>query len=83
MTAALIGFAIVLILVLMRLPIVFAVGLVGTPGFPYERGGAILSERGLKAAMSMVGRQITDTAQDYGLSVVPLFILMGSGQSTE
>ena len=43
MTAALIGFAIVLILVLMRLPIVFAVGLVGTPGFPYERGGAILS----------------------------------------
>ena len=27
--------------------------------------------------MSMVGRQITDTAQDYGLSVVPLFILMG------
>ena len=27
--------------------------------------------------MSMVGRQIIDTAQSYGLSVVPLFILMG------
>ncbi|MDO6797692.1 TRAP transporter large permease [Shimia thalassica] len=77
MTAALIGFAIVLILVLVRLPIVFAMGLVGTLGFAYERGGAIFDERGLKAAMSMVGRQITDTAQDYGLSVVPLFILMG------
>ncbi|MGV6850456.1 MAG: TRAP transporter large permease subunit, partial [Marinibacterium sp.] len=77
MTAALFGFALVLILVLMRLPIVFAMGLVGTLGFAYERGGAIFDERGLKAAMSMVGRQITDTAQDYGLSVVPLFILMG------
>lgn len=77
MTAALIGFAIVLILVLVRLPIVFAMGLVGTLGFAYERGGSIFDERGLKAAMSMVGRQITDTAQDYGLSVVPLFILMG------
>ena len=77
MTAALIGFALVLVLVLLRLPIVFAMGLVGTLGFAYERGGSILSERGLKAAMSMVGRQITDTAQDYGLSVVPLFILMG------
>jgi tripartite ATP-independent transporter DctM subunit len=77
MTAALIGFAVVLTLVLMRMPIVFAMGLVGTLGFAYERGGAMLSGRGINAAMSMVGRQITDTAQDYGLSVVPLFILMG------
>ncbi len=77
MTAALIGFAIVLALVLVRMPIVFAMGLVGTLGFAFERGGSIFSERGLKAAMSMVGRQITDTAQDYGLSVIPLFILMG------
>ncbi|HCE70863.1 MAG TPA: C4-dicarboxylate ABC transporter permease, partial [Ruegeria sp.] len=77
MTAALIGFALVLVLVLLRLPIVFAMGLVGTLGFAYERGGSILDERGLKAAMSMVGRQVMDTAQDYGLSVVPLFILMG------
>ncbi len=77
MTAALIGFALVLILVLLRMPIVFAMGLVGTLGFAYERGDSLFSERGLKAAMSMVGRQITDTAQDYGLSVVPLFILMG------
>ena len=77
MTAALIGFALVLVLVLLRMPIVFAMGLIGTLGFAYERGGSIFSERGLKAAMSMVGRQTMDTAQDYGLSVVPLFILMG------
>ncbi|MDJ0630592.1 MAG: TRAP transporter large permease [Rhodobacter sp.] len=77
MTEALIGLALVLGLVLLRLPIVFAMGLVGTFGFAYMRGGSIFDGRGLKAAMSMVGRQITDTAQDYGLSVVPLFILMG------
>lgn len=76
MTAALIGFAVVLVLVLLRLPIVFAMGLVGTLGYAYERGG-MFDDRGLRAALSMVGRQVTDTAQDYGLSVIPLFILMG------
>ena len=77
MTAALIGFGIVLVLVLLRMPIVFAMGFVGTLGFAYERGGSMFDERGLRASLSMVGRQITDTAQDYGLSVIPLFILMG------
>lgn len=77
MTAALIGFGVVLLLVLLRMPIVFAMGLVGTLGFAYERGGSLFDDRGLRASLSMVGRQITDTAQDYGLSVIPLFILMG------
>ncbi len=77
MTTAIVGFAIVLLLVLLRLPIAFSMGIVGAFGYAYERGGSILDERGLKATMSMVGRQIMDTAQDYGLSVVPLFILMG------
>lgn len=77
MTAAIVGFAVVLLLVLLRVPIVFAMGLVGTLGFAYVRGGSLFDDRGLNAAMSMVGRQITDTAQDYGLSVIPLFILMG------
>ena len=76
MTAALIGFAAVLVLVLLRMPIVFAMGLVGTLGYMTERGG-LFSDRGTSAALSMVGRQIVDTAQNYGLSVVPLFILMG------
>jgi len=77
MTAALIGFGVVLVLVLMRMHIVLAMGFVGTLGYACERGGSFLDERGFKAALSMVGRQITDTAQDYGLSVIPLFILMG------
>jgi len=77
MIAALIGFAVVLVLVLLRMPIVFAMGVVGTLGYAYERGGSLFDDRGMRASLSMVGRQITDTAQDYGLSVIPLFILMG------
>ncbi|PWE32819.1 C4-dicarboxylate ABC transporter permease [Maritimibacter sp. 55A14] len=77
MTAALIGFALVLLLVLLRMPIVFAMGLVGTFGYIFERGGGLTDGRGATAAMSMVGRTVLDTAQNYGLSVVPLFILMG------
>jgi len=69
MIEALIGFAAVLGLVLLRVPIAFAMGLVGFIGF--------MEERNFRAAISMVSRLIIDTAQDYGLSVVPLFILMG------
>ncbi len=69
MTAALIGFTAVLVLVLLRMPIAIAMGLVGIVGFA--------SETSSRAAVSMAGRLIIDTSQDYGLSVVPLFILMG------
>lgn len=69
MIEALIGFFAVLVLVLLRLPIAFAMGLVGMIGFAH-----LNSYRG---AISMVSRLIIDTSQNYGLSVVPLFILMG------
>ncbi len=69
MTEALIGFVAVLALVLLRMPIAFAMGLVGMVGYMYLNS--------FRGAVSMVGRLIIDTAQDYGLSVVPLFILMG------
>jgi tripartite ATP-independent transporter DctM subunit len=64
-----IGFVAVFILVLLRIPIAFAMGLVGMIGFAYETN--------FTASISMVARLIIDTSQDYGLSVVPLFILMG------
>ena len=63
------GFVAVLILVLLRMPIAIAMGLVGIIGFAYQTSG--------RAAISMASRLVIDTAQDYGLSVVPLFILMG------
>ncbi|MBL4758555.1 MAG: TRAP transporter large permease [Rhizobiales bacterium] len=69
MIEGLIGFALVLVLVFMRLPIAFAMGVVGLFGYA--------SETSMPAAISMSSRLIIDTAQNYGLSVVPLFILMG------
>ena len=80
MSTALIGFGVLLLLVFLRLPIAFAMGLVGFVGFALQTN--------TRASLSMVGRLVIDTGQDYGLSVVPLFILMGlfvnrAGLSTE
>ena len=80
MTAALIGFAVLLALVFLRMPIAFAMGAVGFAGF-----GAL---SGWQPALSMVGTVVSETALSYGLSVVPMFILMGNfvsraGLSTE
>ncbi|GAB4347624.1 MAG: TRAP transporter large permease [Oricola sp.] len=69
MTESLVGFAAVLVLVLLRVPIAFSMGLVGMVGYAYETS--------YHGAISIVARLIIDTSQDYGLSVVPLFILMG------
>ena len=80
MTAAFIGFVILLALVFLRLPIAFAMGLVGFGGFGYLSG--------YQPALSMVGTIVSETALSYGLSVLPMFILMGNlvsraGLSTE
>ncbi|MGB0961021.1 MAG: TRAP transporter large permease [Halocynthiibacter sp.] len=69
MIESLIGFGAVLFLVLLRIPIAFAMGFVGMIGY--------MLETSYRGGISMVARIIIDTAQDYGLSVVPLFILMG------
>jgi len=69
MTAALIGFAAVLVLAFLRMPLGIALGLVGVIGF-----GELAN---YKAAMSSAARLVIDAGQSYGLSVVPLFILMG------
>ncbi len=69
MVESAIGFVAVFILVLLRIPIAFAMGIVGMIGLAFETS--------YRAAISMVGRLIIDTSQDYGLSVIPLFILMG------
>ena len=70
MDVVFIGFAALLVLVFLRLPIAFAMGLVGFAGFGYLTGW--------KPSLSMVGTLVSETALSYGLSVVPLFILMGN-----
>ncbi|MCP4432615.1 MAG: TRAP transporter large permease [Gammaproteobacteria bacterium] len=72
MTASIIGFASLLLLIFLRTPISFAMGFVGFFGF------LILIDFNWVAALSMAARRVIDTSQDYGLSVIPLFILMGN-----
>ncbi|MCX7560588.1 TRAP transporter large permease [Sulfitobacter sp. F26204] len=69
MLISVIGFFMVLALSFLRIPIAFSMGIVGFFGTAYMIN--------LKASLSLTGRLIIDTSQDYGLSVVPLFILMG------
>ncbi len=70
MTESLIGFAVLLALIFLRVPIAFAMALVGGVGFALLRDPS--------AALAMVGQTAFDKGLSYSLSVVPLFILMGN-----
>ncbi|OED42170.1 C4-dicarboxylate ABC transporter permease [Chromatiales bacterium (ex Bugula neritina AB1)] len=70
MTASIIGFSVLLALVLLRVPIAFAMGVVGFAGF-----GILVS---WSAAGAMVAGTAYETGVSYTLSVVPLFVLMGN-----
>ena len=70
MTESLVGIAVLLALVFARVPIAFAMALVGAVGFA--------TIRGWEATGAMVGATVFDTGLAYSLSVVPLFILMGN-----
>ena len=70
MTEALLGFAGVFVLALLRLPLAFAMGLVGFVGLGLVRGWGPTA-----ASASQV---VYETGFAYTLSVVPLFILMGN-----
>jgi C4-dicarboxylate transporter DctM subunit len=67
---ALIGFAAMLVLTLIRIPIAFSMGIVGFVGL-----GLIKSWPASVASATAV---IYETGFSYALSVVPLFILMGN-----
>ncbi len=81
MITALTGFAILLlIIVVVRVPIAFAMGLVGFFGFAYMQGLSFDNFMDFRwnGALSMASKRVIDTAQEYSLSVIPLFILMGN-----
>jgi tripartite ATP-independent transporter DctM subunit len=61
---------VLLLLIFLRVPIAFAMALVGGCGF------AIL--RGVDPALALIGQVARDTVLTSELSVVPLFILMGN-----
>ncbi len=70
MTAALLGFAAVFVLALLRVPLAFAMGAVGFVGLGLLRGWP--------PTMANAAQVVYDTGFAYTLSVVPLFILMGN-----
>ncbi|WP_281823244.1 TRAP transporter large permease [Jannaschia rubra] len=70
MTEATNGIVILLGLIFLRMPIAFAMSLVGGVGFALMRDW--------NAAGAMVGNAVFETGLSYSLSVVPLFIFMGN-----
>jgi tripartite ATP-independent transporter DctM subunit len=72
MTEALVGLAVMMALALLRIPIAIAMGAVGFLGVAYMR------DWNFAVAMAMVETKVYDTGRSYVLSVIPLFILMGS-----
>ncbi|GAB3480303.1 TRAP transporter large permease [Marinomonas epiphytica] len=81
MTIVLIGFAVLLVLILLlRMPIAFAMGVVGFFGFTILQGLSFDSLFSFRwtAALTLASNRVIGTVQDYNLSVIPLFILMGN-----
>lgn len=70
MTEALIGFAAIFALALLRVPLAVAMGLVGFVGTSLARGW--------EPAMASAAQVVQETGFAYTLSVIPLFILMGN-----
>lgn len=70
MTAALLGFGAIFLLALLRVPLAFAMGLVGLVGIGLTIGWA--------PAFASTAQVVHETGFAYTLSVIPLFILMGN-----
>jgi TRAP-type C4-dicarboxylate transport system permease large subunit len=72
MTESLIGLGLMLVLAFLRLPMAFAMAVVGIVGYAYMRDWS------WTAAFATAQTKIYETGRNYALTVVPLFILMGN-----
>src|SRR4051795_6519527 len=77
---AVLGFLVLFGLMLLRVPVGMAMGLVGVSGFGYLTGGG--------PALKLIGQTSMRTVTDYTFGVIPMFLLMGafvsnSGMSRE
>ena len=70
MIEALLGFAAIFALALLRMPLAFSMGMVGIVGIGLTRGWA--------PALASTAQVVHETGFAYTLSVIPLFILMGN-----
>jgi C4-dicarboxylate transporter, DctM subunit len=71
---AVIGFVVLFALMLLRVPVGMAMGLVGVSGFAYLVGGG--------PALKLVGQTSMRTVTDYTFGVIPMFLLMGAFVTT-
>src|SRR5258705_547579 len=71
---AVIGFIALFALMLLRVPVGMAMGLVGVTGFGYLTSGL--------PALKIVGHTTMRTVTDFNFAVVPLFLLMGAFATT-
>lgn len=91
MIVSIIGFAVMLLLIFLGVPLGFALMFVGLVGFAYVRadmvGQALISwgeaglefnMRAINGALVMTGQQMYDQVTLYSFTVIPLFILMGA-----
>ncbi|MBA7673441.1 hypothetical protein ES703_81639 [subsurface metagenome] len=69
-TAGIAGIVVLILLFLFRMPVAFAMAFVGLAGFMYLSGPG--------PAFGLLSRDIFDQFSSYPLSVIPMFILMGS-----
>jgi len=67
---ALVGFAVLFVLMLARVPVGMAMGLVGITGYSYIVGSG--------PAMKLVSLTSMRTVTDYTFGVIPMFMLMGA-----
>jgi C4-dicarboxylate transporter DctM subunit len=73
-TLAVVGFIVLFILMLLRVPVGMAMGLVGVTGFGWIVGSG--------PALKMVGQTSMRTVTDFNFAVVPMFLLMGAFATT-
>jgi C4-dicarboxylate transporter, DctM subunit len=71
---AVLGFVALFVLMLLRVPVGMAMGLVGVTGFGYIVGSG--------PALKMVGQTSMRTVTDFNFAVVPMFLLMGAFATT-
>ena len=69
-TVGILGIALMIFLFLLRVPVAFAMAIVGLAGFTY------LSDA--ESALSLLAQDVYGALSNYPLSVIPMFILMGS-----
>ena len=67
---AVIGFVALFVLMLLRVPVGMAMGLVGVVGYSYIAG--------MGPALKLVGQTSMRTVTDYTFGVIPMFMLMGA-----